>query len=100
MRLNSGMPVWHLSASVWTADLRYQVRSPGVAERNATALLDGVGNEREWWYWNPTAAVGHLRVGLTDEEVPLLPQSPAENDAGESGPERRRTRFRKLSVHP
>ncbi|MGH3634218.1 MAG: hypothetical protein ACREN2_13490 [Candidatus Dormibacteria bacterium] len=90
MRLNDGAPVWHASISIRTPDLRL-VRSAGVAERHAVRLLAGVGNDREWWYWNPAVAVGHLRVGLTPAEVAMLPELPAEHDAGPSGPERRRT---------
>lgn len=68
------------------------LRSPGRLERLAVLLLAGVGGEREWWYWNPRAAVGHLRVGVTAAEVALIPPGLASTDAGESGPERRRTR--------
>lgn len=57
-------------------------------------LLRDVGSEREWWYWNPRAAVGHLRIGLTDEEYALVPPGCALSDAGEAGPERRRRRDR------
>lgn len=94
MRLNDGVPDRHASISIRTPDLRF-VRSAGVAERHAVALLDGVGSDREWWYWNPAAAVGHLRVGLTAAEVAVLPDLPAEHDAGESGPERARTPARR-----
>lgn len=94
MRLNDGAPVWHASISIWTPDLR-MVRSAGLAERHAVQLLDGAGSDREWWHWNPAAAVGHLRVGLTVAEVAVLPEMPAEHDAGESGPERRRTPARR-----
>jgi len=64
MRLNSGVPVWHASLSIWTPDGR-MVSSPGVAERAGVRLLAGVGNEREWWVWRSDLAVGHLRVGLS-----------------------------------
>jgi hypothetical protein len=80
MRLNDGAPVWHASISIRTPDLRF-VRSAGVAERHAVALLDGVGSDREWWYWNSAA---------------VLPDLPAEHDAGESGPERRRKPVRRV----
>lgn len=91
MRLNDGAPVWHASVSIWTPDLR-PVRAAGLAERLGIRLLTGVGNDREWWWWNPAVAVGHLRVGLSLAEVAALPEFPAEHDAGESGPERKRTR--------
>jgi len=70
MRLNSGVPVWHASLSVWTPDGR-MVSSPGVAERAGVRLLAGVGNDREWWVWRSDLAVGHLRVGLSAAGVSL-----------------------------
>lgn len=85
------MPVWHVSASLWTHRSE-QLRSPGVIERAAVALLAGVGGEREWWLWNPRTRIGHLRVALTTAENELLPPfCGAVSDAGESGPERPRT---------
>jgi hypothetical protein len=90
MRLHDGLPVWHVSISIWTPDLR-RVGAAGLAERHAIRLLAGVGNDREWWIWRPAARVGHLRVGLTVAEVASLTCQPAEHDAGPSGPERRRT---------
>jgi hypothetical protein len=50
-----------------------------------------VGGPREWWHWNPAVLVGHLRVGLTDAEYAVLPPVQAVDDAGEAGPERKRT---------
>jgi hypothetical protein len=96
MRLNDGAPVWHVSISIWTPDLR-RVGAAGLAERHAVRLLAGVGNDREWWIWRPTAKFGHLRVGLTPAEVASLAEMPAEHDAGPSGPERRRTPARAAS---
>lgn len=55
-------------------------------------LLRGVGGGREWWIWNTAALVGHLRVGVTEAELDSMPPGLAVNDAGESGPERARTR--------
>ncbi|HEY2766257.1 MAG TPA: hypothetical protein VGJ13_19930 [Pseudonocardiaceae bacterium] len=95
MKLNSGAPVWHTSLSLWTPDQRTMLRSPTQVERAAVELLAGVGNDREWWIWRPAPRVGHLRVGLTVEEVAVLPEVPAEHDAGDSGPERRRTPARR-----
>lgn len=93
MRLNDGMPVWHASLTLWspTGD---RLRSPGVLERSAVALLAGVGGDREWWLWNPRARVAHLRVALTQDEADRLPANacPIAFDAGEAGPERRRNR--------
>lgn len=94
MRLNDGMPVWHVSLSIWTPDQQL-LRSPTQVERAGIDLLAGAGNDREWWHWNPAARVGHLRIGLTAEEVAILPVMPAEHDAGESGPERRRAPARR-----
>ena len=72
-----------------------RLRSPGALERAAIALLDGVGGDREWWFWNPTALIGHLRVAVTVDEHAVLPDGgPVAFDAGESGPERPRTRPR------
>lgn len=55
-------------------------------------VLRGVGGEREWWMWNPDALVGHLRVGVTEDEFAALAPLRAVDDAGETGPERPRTR--------
>ncbi|MGI5286615.1 hypothetical protein ACQEVF_25205 [Nonomuraea polychroma] len=54
-------------------------------------LLAGVGGEREWWIYSP-GRVGHLRVPVTAPEYELIPPGCAVADAGESGPERPRTR--------
>jgi hypothetical protein len=88
------MPVWHVSASLWTPRGE-QLRSPGVIERAAGVLLAEVGGGREWWLWNPRARIGHLRVALTAAENDLLPPfcGQVAYDAGDSGPERRRTRW-------
>lgn len=53
-------------------------------------VLVGVGNHREWWFWNSAAGVGHLRVGVAEAELEVLGEWPAEDDAGETGPERQR----------
>lgn len=84
------MPVWHISVSISNPDRTKRVRSAGVAEREAIRALAGVGNDREWWWWNPQVGVGHLRVGVTEGELGVLGEWPAEDDAGETGPERRR----------
>jgi hypothetical protein len=49
------------------------MRSPGMVERAAIALLAEVGGDREWWLWNPRARIGHLRVALTEAENDELP---------------------------
>jgi len=90
MRLNAGLPVWHASVSL-QHPRRGRLNSPGEAERYAVEAIAGVGGDREWWYWNPGARVGHLRVGLTADEADGLPAGLAVHDAGQSGPERPRT---------
>jgi hypothetical protein len=91
MRLNNGMPVWHVSASLWTP-AGEKLRAPGRLERAATALLRPVGGDHEWWIWRPATRVGHLRVALTEDEYAIVPAGSAVADAGDSGPERRRRR--------
>jgi hypothetical protein len=86
------MPVWHVSLSLWDPRTGARLRSPGLLERVAVAELAGVGGDREWWLWNPRARVGHLRVPVTTGEYALIPPGMAEHDAGDTGPERRRTR--------
>ncbi len=54
--------------------------------------LRGVGGEQEWWLWNEVALVGHLRVAVTDAEYESVPPGCAVDDAGATGPERKRTR--------
>jgi hypothetical protein len=75
---------------MWTPRGR-PIRAPSRIERVAVALLAGVGSNREWWAWNSAVAIGHLRVGLAEAEVALLAEYPAVHDAGDVGPERRRT---------
>lgn len=80
-----------MSVSITDPTGTKRVRSPGVAERAAVRALVGVGNEREWWRWNRVIGVGHLWVGVTEEEAAALGRWPAEDDAGETGPMRGRT---------
>jgi hypothetical protein len=86
------MPVWHVSASLWDSRTEQKLRAPGRLERAATALLAGVGGDREWWIWNPRLRVAHLRVAVTPAEYAVIPPGCAVADAGDSGPERRRRR--------
>lgn len=81
--------MWHVSVSVWSG--ARQITAPELAEKEAIRCLRGVGNDREWWIWNEGAKVGHLRVGVTDAEVELMPAGVAQHDAGETGPERPRS---------
>lgn len=65
---------------------------PKAAEREAVRLLAEVGGDVEWWIWSPQACVGHLRVALTVAEFEQVPPGCVVADAGESGPQRPRTR--------
>jgi hypothetical protein len=58
----------------------------------AVKLLRGVGGDREWWWYHEATRIGHFRVGLTAAEYAELPGGCVVADAGESGPERTRTR--------
>jgi hypothetical protein len=84
------MPVWHVSVSAWSRHGE-QVSVPALVEQEAVRALRGVGGDREWWIWNPDTRVGHLRVAVTPDEYAEIPTGIAEDDAGESGPERCRT---------
>lgn len=86
------MPVWHVSVSAWSRRTEQRQAVPQVCEREAVRLLHRVGGSREWWWWNPEALIGHLRVGLTEAEFAELPPMQAVDDAGETGPERPRSR--------
>lgn len=85
------MPVWHVSISLQRQSGSRR-NAPRDLERRAVALLRGVGGDREWWYWNAAARIGHLRVAMTaDEYERLEPWSGQIDDAGEAGDERPRT---------
>ena len=86
------MPVWHVSVSAWSRRTETRVSVPDVCEREAVRLLRGVGGDREWWIWNQAGLIGHLRVGVTAGEFAVMPEPPGGvlDDAGESGPERKR----------
>lgn len=81
--------MWHTSVSVWSG--ARQTSAPAIAEKEAVRTLRGVGGDREWWLWNPEALVGHLRVAVTLEEAEAMPCGVAVHDAGDTGPERKRT---------
>lgn len=73
------------------------VDDPARLERVAIAALAGVGGEREWWIYRANEVtsngwVGHLRVSVTVDEAKLIPPGLVTSDAGEAGPERKRTR--------
>lgn len=76
---------------MWSPDRTTKRDAPAQAEAEAIKLLCGVGDPaREWWWWNPAALVGHLRVPVTPVEFDLVPPGCAVADAGESGPLRAR----------
>lgn len=93
MRLNDGLPVWHASVSVWSPDGKQMRDLSAIAEREGIKLVDGVGNDSEWWIW-PGSLIGHLRVGVTVAEYESMDLSscgPVVADAGPSGPLRTRS---------
>jgi hypothetical protein len=85
--------VWHASISIWAKDGKRKRNLPLIAERWGIALLKDVGGFREWWIWrdDPNVLVGHLRVDVTDYEAQLIPPGCATVDAGDTGPERKRS---------
>jgi hypothetical protein len=82
--------VWHVSVSAWSR-CEKRISQPVICEHEAIRLLRGVGGGREWWWWNTAELIGHLRVPITAAENRELPLGVAVDDAGESGPERKRT---------
>lgn len=93
MRLNDGLPVWHVSVSI--QDLDGPIHAPTEVEQRAVRFLDGVGRrDGEWWVFSE-ARIGHLRVGITKAEVLFMwpdGEPPrATTDAGDSGIYRERT---------
>lgn len=83
--------MWHVSVSAWSRRTEKRQDVPRVCERDAIRLLAGAGSGREWWWWNPDALIGHLRIGVTEAEYAKLPDMRAVDDAGETGPERKRS---------
>jgi hypothetical protein len=66
--------------------------SPLTVEEAAVKSLAGVGSASgEWWFWNPAACVGHLRVPVTVDENEQVPPGFVVDDAGEEGAWRERT---------
>jgi hypothetical protein len=80
--------VWHASVSLQTRKGRIDDES--YVERAAIDALAGVGGDHEWWCW--VRLVGHLRVPVTAEENALIPPGCVTTDAGETGPQRPRSR--------
>lgn len=83
------MPVWHVSTS--TQNDGGMMYAPRRVEAAAFDALRGVGGDVEWWIYT-AARVGHLRVPVTVDENVLIAPGMAIDDAGETGPQRRRTR--------
>lgn len=83
--------MWHVSTSARDRQQRI-VAAPNLLETIAVRLLAGVGGDHEWWHWNPDARIGHLRVPVTPAETAQIPPGCALHDAGESGPQRPRTK--------
>jgi hypothetical protein len=81
--------VWHASVSL--QNRKGPLDDEPTVERFAIDALTGVGGPTEWWLWNPTARVGHLRVPVTDTENELVPPGCAVDDAGPEGQQRPRT---------
>lgn len=96
MRLNDGLPVWHVSVSIQHVPDRGPgmfVYDPEHALAIAVDLLRGVGGDVEWWTDGETnAAVFHLRVPVTAGEYLATPPGVVTSDAGKTGPMRPRTR--------
>lgn len=82
--------MWHASVSAQD-ERRGPVAVESIVEKQAVKALAGVGGEREWWWYSP-GRVGHLRVPVTDDEYARMPPGEALDDAGETGPQRPRTR--------
>lgn len=77
--------------SVWNPRTERKLDQPRLAERETVRLLAGVGGDHEWWLWSQ-AHIGHLRVPVTAAEYEQIPPGCAIADAGETGPQRPRTR--------
>lgn len=86
------MPVWHASVSIRARRGRGPVVvDPALLEETALALCGGVGGSWERWRISP-AGIGHLHVPVTAAEFVEIPPGLVVGDAGETGPERPRTR--------
>lgn len=82
--------MWHASVSAQDPERGPQLVER-LVEREAVRLLRGVGSpDGEWWTFSP-GRIGHLRVALTSDEIQQLTPGRAIDDAGETGPYRRRT---------
>lgn len=91
--------MWHASVSIQRPGRHRDRTDPEhIHERYAVEALRGVGGDHEWWIMRgPDVSasgitVGHLRVPVTDGEYLLVPLGIVTTDAGDSGPQRPRTR--------
>jgi hypothetical protein len=88
MRLNRGMPVWHVSVSLQHREVGVLPAVPAARRRLrdfAADLLDGVGDDSGyWWLWSPRQ-VGHLRIPTTLAEQAVTGPGMPFADAGEVG---------------
>lgn len=76
--------MWHASVSL--QDRKGKRADAVTVERAAIDALAGVGSTAgEWWFWNPAALVGHLRVPVTADEYEQVPPGCVVDDAGEEG---------------
>jgi len=97
MRLNDGMPVWHVSVSIQhvpnhDGGTGYFLADAERALAIAVELLRGVGGDTEWWTDGEyNTAVYHLRVPITPGEYLATPPGVVTSDAGKTGPMRPRT---------
>ena len=91
MRLNRGMPVWHVSLSVQGGSGPLPMSSKGqrTVKAYAAVLLDEVGSDAgHWWLWSPRN-IGHLRIPTTTTEQAITGPGMPFADAGETGTYRR-----------
>lgn len=77
--------------SIWDRQGTRKLHQPALAEKEAVRLLAGVGGGCEWWIHTH---LGHLRIPVTPGEYELVPPGCVLADAGESGPQRPRTRLK------
>jgi WhiB family transcriptional regulator, redox-sensing transcriptional regulator len=76
--------------SVVEIDAPLPTNQPARLERAAIKALTGVGGDIEWW--TCPRGIGHLRVPVTLDEAELIPPGCVTADAGDTGPQRPRTR--------
>jgi len=92
MRLNRGMPVWHVSLSVQGGSGPLPMSSKGqrTVKAYAAVLLAEVGSDAgHWWLWSPRN-IGHLRIPTTTAEDIITPARPSVDAGGASTTHRRR----------